>query len=1189
MPKGQHATALVALLVLAPLLAATGSTLASPVDKSGDESYPGTSGEPIPTSYYPIDGHGVNAANPEWNAQNSDLGRKVPSMAENGSGLAFPDLPSPRTISNAVCSQQQGLVPDETGLSDYNWLWGQFITHEVDFTLTQNGRVSGIPETANIPVEAHDPHFGAPAGGAALIPFFRSLYNSSTGEDSSDPRQHPNSVTGWIDGSVIYGSKDSVASWLRTGESGRLKVSEDAYGHLLPIAADDDDTAPGMSFVGFSADVRYIAGDSRANEHASLMAIHVLFVREHNRLAEEIQERNPDWNDEQVFQRTRKIVTALIQVVNYEEFLPSLGITLPNYTGYDEAIDPTVTNSFATVAFRMGHSQIGPMVMRLEENRTPIPQGHVLMKDAFWKTSVVTEGGGIGPLLRGLAFTTQEANDIYFHDDLRNTLFGMPGAGGADLCAIDIQRGRDHGVADYNSLREVIGLPKVGNWSDVTSDAEVESRLSSVYSDLDRVDGLMGMLAEDHLNGSVLGPTMHALIKDQFLRLRDGDPLFYLNDPELTDIATNLTGTTLAEIILRNTEIEAIQCNVFFAETNGSRFDCNNANLETPPSYAVDGSTDSNPVVAEFGFTDVTASSGLYEVDSGPLTDWAAYGPSIAWGDCDGDRDQDVFIGARFDHLGWESGGTTTGLNHLMINDGDSTFSDGTTASGIAADNSTTLGATWADYDDDGDLDLYLSNYGVADFGDDYATSGAANQLYENAGDCTFTDVTESTGVGNHGHSSGSVWVDFDHDGDLDLYSLNIGMIDENNTVIRSATNILYRNQLTESGSPTFIDWTDEAGGLYGQPERANSDNDIKYGELESIAPTAPPSPSATAVVKEYLGQEGKGTGVSWAAIWFDYDGDGWEDLYVASDFGISPLYRNDRDGTFTLVTFEADMKEPGTGMGVHAADVDGDGDLDLCQSNFGPNFLWRNDGDGTFTQDGVNSGIHENVLVNWDCHFYDIDLDRDADLWFGVGRINPFTSFNNNSLYLNDGNGQFTDVIEQVGLAGQHKTMGAAWADFDGDGDLDLLMGNSNGPLNLFRNDAVESGSGDWLKVDLEGLGIAGGGSNRNGVGAMVTVRMADGDTMKQMAYAGSGFLGTSEPHVHFGLGNDSRIDYVAVLWSTGHLQIIEDVSANTVLTVNEELPPQRNNAVTGFLLGILLLSLVALLWPAIKAARAS
>ena len=1181
--------ALAALLLLLPLVSVIGGTLASPIEKTSSESYPPAagSGDPNPVDFYPLDGIGVNVANPTYNSANSDLGRKAPSIAESGAGLAFQDAESPRVISNSVCVQDQGIVADETGLSDYNWLWGQFITHEVDFTLTQNGRVSGTPETAAIPVDANDPHFGTGGGGDVMIPFMRSLYNQSTGTGSDNPRQHPNSVTGWIDGSVVYGATDSTAAWLRTMSDGKMKVSADAYGDLLPIASDDDDSAPGMSFAGFSPDVRYVAGDARANEHASLMAIHVLFVREHNRLAEDIGERNPTWDDEQIYQRARKINAALIASVTYNEFLPSLGITMPNYTGYDETIDPSVTNSFATVSFRMGHSQIGPMVMRLEENRSSIPQGHILMKDAFWKTTVVTEGGGIGPLLRGLAFSTQEANDVYFLDDLRNALFGIPGAGGMDLCAIDIQRGRDHGVADYNTLRASMNITRAENWSDISSDAEIQNRLSAVYPDVDHVDGLMGMLAEDHVAGSVLGASMHALIQDQFIRLRDGDRLYYENDAEMAAIASNISSTTLADVILRNSEVESIQCNVFFAETNISNLDCKNENIGSIPAYGSDGGEEEVEVITDFGFTDVTAGSGLDDVDAGPLSEWAAYGPSIAWADCDDDGWQDVFVGARFDHLGWESSGTTTGRLHLMRNTHDGGFDDVTAASGIVAEPATTLGASWADYDDDGDVDIYLSNYGEADFGDDYATSGAANQLYENAGDCTFTDVTSTAGVGNSGHSSTAIWADYDHDGDLDLYSMNIGMVDENNTMIRSETNILYQNQLAETGSATFIDQTAAAGNLYGQPEQTSTQNEIAYGPLQSIAPTSPASPSATAVIKGYMGQDGKGTGMSWAGLWFDYNDDGWQDLYIASDFGISPLYKNNGDGTFTLVTISADMTEPGTGMGVHAADVDGDGDFDLCQSNFGPNFLWRNDGDGTFTQDGSASGINENVLVNWDCHFYDVDLDGDADLWFGVGRINPFTSLNNNSLYLNDGAGHFTDVIEQVGLAGQQKTMGAAWADFDNDGDLDLLMGNSNGALNLFRNDAVESGSGHWLKVDLQGLGVAAGGSNKGGVGMLVTVHLNDGTELRQQSYAGSGFLGTSESNVHFGLGESTDIDYVTVRWSTGYVQTVKDVTADSLIKVVEERAPVRNPVVTTILVGGLLVALGAMLWPTIKAYR--
>ncbi len=552
-----------------------------------------------PANFPSANGSEVNSVQPEWGKAGTLLGRVANASHDASSNwMGLSDLPNTREISNSVCAQP-GVINDERGLSDFNWLWGQFITHEIDFTLTQNGRVgeNGTPEQANIEIDENDSVMGA--SGGSQIRFFRSLYVSVVDVNGVEHREHPNSITTWIDGSVVYGSSDSTQNWLRTFEGGRMKVSENPYGDLLPVAKDDDETAPPMSFAGFSADVRFIAGDSRANEHIALMALHVLFMREHNRLAEGIQERNPDWSDEDIFQRARKIVAAQIQAITYEEFLPSLGVTLDTYSGYDSNVNPEVTSAFATVGFRMGHSQIGDVFLRVNEQRTPIEEGHMSLFDGFWTTSPVTEEGGIAPIFRGMAMQVQPANDIYYGEDLRNHLFGMPGAGGMDLCAMDIQRGRDHGVPDYGAVRAAFELGAVTNYSEITSDPDVATRLMQAYAaeDPGHIDPLIGMLAEDHLPDSALGETMDALIRDQFMRLRDGDPFYYENDPELDGVVSDLSSTRLAHIILQNTEIESLQCDVFFAEHNLNELDCYMPNVIDENPLETTGDADPSTLI----------------------------------------------------------------------------------------------------------------------------------------------------------------------------------------------------------------------------------------------------------------------------------------------------------------------------------------------------------------------------------------------------------------------------------------------------------------------------------------------------------------------------------------------------------------------------------------------------------------
>ncbi|MED5487433.1 MAG: peroxidase family protein [Candidatus Thermoplasmatota archaeon] len=541
--------------------------------------YSGTFGDidqPV-ENVYSMDGWNVNSNNADWGKAGTLLGRVANSSHDpNSSWMGLSDLRNARDISNIVCAQPS-VINDERGLSDFNWLWGQFITHEIDWTPTQNGRVgaNGTPESADIDISEDDPVMGAPGG--SKIRFFRSLYVNTTNENGDLAREHPNVITTWIDGSVVYGSSNDTVNWLREFEGGRMKVSPNPYGDLLPVARDDDQTAPPMSFAGFSADVRFIAGDSRANEHIALMSLHVLFLREHNRLAIQIEQDNPGWNDEEIFQLARKLVAAQIQAITFHEFLPSLGIELAPYTGYDPSVNPQVTSAFATVAFRLGHSQTGDVFLRFDEERMPIENGQMSLFDGFWTTRPVTEEGGIAPILRGMAIQTQPANDIYYGNDLRNHLFGMPGAGGMDLCAMDIQRGRDHGVPDYGTIREAYGLSGISNFTDMTSDEEVVRRLSEAYDENNpgHIDPFIGMLAEEHLPNSSVGETMDAVIRDQFIRIRDGDPLYYENDEELVNVREEIYDTKLSHVILRNTEIESLQCDVFFAEMDVNNMDCN--------------------------------------------------------------------------------------------------------------------------------------------------------------------------------------------------------------------------------------------------------------------------------------------------------------------------------------------------------------------------------------------------------------------------------------------------------------------------------------------------------------------------------------------------------------------------------------------------------------------------------------
>jgi|TARA_B110000116_G_C16777917_1_gene556739 hypothetical protein len=582
-------------------------------------------------------------------------------------------------------------------------------------------------------------------------------------------------------------------------------------------------------------------------------------------------------------------------------------------------------------------------------------------------------------------------------------------------------------------------------------------------------------------------------------------------------------------------------------------------------------SSGSDPLGVEF--TDVSNITGLYNLSSGPLSNWASYGPGTSWGDYDGDGDLDLYVTARFDQFGMETEegfaeGTDqsvidaaivenrSGQTFLMRNDGGQ-FVDVSVAAGVKLVNSTAIGASWADFDGDGDVDLYISNFGAADFsGSAINSRGEKNIIFSNNGDGTFSDVTELSNLGNPGHSSGGVWADYDHDGDLDLYSFNSGIVDERDFEMWPETNILYRNEGDSNGDgvPEFSDQTIEAGRMSGQ--QLNPTEDFIPAVLNESQDGASSGNQGGDVA---LGggniPSPAGTGVTWAALWFDYNQDGWEDLFIASDFGISPLYENNGDGTFDLVTVEAGLLLQGTGMGAHAADIDGDGDFDLCQTNFGPNFIWYNQNGKSFERE-LDSDFHNNddkrITVNWDCHFFDYDLDGDFDLFTTAGRINTYVTTQENTLFRNDGFGRLTDITDEVGLGGHKKSMGASTIDFDGDGDIDIIVANSDGPLQLFENNAAQITGNHWLKIELRG-----NQSNSYGIGMLVEVELSNGSVISQQTYAGSGYLGSGDPVVHFGLGSETQVKEVRVQWSTGHVQVIQNVTIDQTLLVLEEAPP--------------------------------
>ncbi len=434
-------------------------------------------------------------------------------------------------------------------MSDFIWIWGQFIDHDLD--LTDAGTHFGI---ADIEIEDDaDPLSPGP------ITFDRSEFLSGTGLPGV-PRQHPNLITAFIDASNVYGSDDLRAMALREFDGGRLLVGE---GDLLPL------NVLGLPNAGGPFADLFIAGDVRSNENVVLSSIHTLFVREHNRVAYLLALLDPEADDETLYQASRKIVGAELQRITMEEFLPALiGRNAPSarQLRYNSRVNPSIATEFSTAFFRMGHSLLSPnLVLASLDGES----SSLALRDAFFNPSYLqSDPGRFDELLGGACLQLCQELDPFVVDDVRNFLFAGPGSFGFDLASLNIQRGRDHGLPDFNTVREAHGLRRWSDFADVSSDFNVQDALYLAYGDIDSIDPWVGGLSEDHVRGCSVGQMLATSMEDQFRRVIAGDRFNWLNDPDLLQEAVKavLPGdqVTLSSIILANSEIRKMPENVFF-------------------------------------------------------------------------------------------------------------------------------------------------------------------------------------------------------------------------------------------------------------------------------------------------------------------------------------------------------------------------------------------------------------------------------------------------------------------------------------------------------------------------------------------------------------------------------------------------------------------------------------------------
>jgi hypothetical protein len=492
------------------------------------------------------------------------------------------------------------------------------------------------------------------------------------------------------------------------------------------------------------------------------------------------------------------------------------------------------------------------------------------------------------------------------------------------------------------------------------------------------------------------------------------------------------------------------------------------------------------PALAVPLFTDVTGASGL--TTATPPSKCGRWTAGAAWQDVDGDEDLDLYVPVH------------TGPAQLWLNDGLGQFVERGAERGVDNGGANGISAVFADYDNDGDEDLYVVNDGP-------------NRLYRNDGAGWFVDVGVEAGVADAHLGASASWGDYDGDGFLDLYVTN------------------------------NIECVGGVGSLY-QP-------DVLYHNERTGSFT-----EQTAL----LGVDAT-MGAGFQAAWFDHDHDGDVDLYLANDYyGPDPdanhLWRNDGPGDGGAWRFTDVSSGSGTGyamhsMGVAVGDYDRDLDLDLAVSDKGGNLLARNEADGTFADVSAASGVErpyqtaDLVSVTWGMGFADLNLDGWEDLFVAGGNLGNRLE-QSNQLFVNAGDGTFLDLSAPSGTADQFVTRGVAFVDYDRDGRIDLYTINQDGSPVLYRNVTPVDGL-HWLEVDT-----AGGTSNRDGCGARLTLTVAGTKLLRQVLCGSS--LGTgSDPTVHFGLGGAKSASKLVIEWPSGKRQVIRNLVVDGLLTVTE------------------------------------
>ena len=531
-------------------------------------------------------------------------------------------------------------------------------------------------------------------------------------------------------------------------------------------------------------------------------------------------------------------------------------------------------------------------------------------------------------------------------------------------------------------------------------------------------------------------------------------------------------------------------------------------------------------------FTDWAEAAGVAVLNTfgGPNKTYIleAHGSGAGFFDYDNDGDLDLYIVNGSD---FEHYASKSGPgNSLFQNSGDGTFADVTETAAVG-DASWGAGCAVGDIDNDGYRDLYVTNY-------------RANLLYHNSASGVFADITAAAGVAGDGYSAAAAFFDYDNDGDLDLYVTNYVDFD------------LAANPKTGCNYVGAIE-------TYCGPLGMEGDADVLYRNEGDNSFTDVTVSSGVATANSYFGL---------GVVPTDYDQDGDLDIYVANDVTPNVLFENAGDGTFrdrallSGLAYSGDGQEE-AGMGIALGDLDSDDDLDIYVTHFfrESNTLYRNEGRGRYVDQTVEMNLEAVTIdrLGWGTSFTDFDNDGDVDLFVANGHVFPEvdaaptgTSYSQlNQLFLNDGpTARFRDASAESGpgMAVRKVSRGASFGDYDNDGDVDIFVVNLNDTPTLLRNDLAPVSN--WLFVQVEG----GRSVSRDGVSTQLRLKTADGSEQLRVVDGAGSYLSHSDIRAHFGLGASTQVTDLSITWLDGTVQRLGPLPANKLVAVRQAESPQ-------------------------------